>query len=105
LEKSRAELRSQGIYEQEILKQAIAGAATVRLVLATVFFLAQLVTGGGIHWGIWFLAFRAHMTTFRVKYRRLRRRHGLLMAIVYKALVLLLSTCHLYSLLPPSAVL
>ena len=105
LEKSRAELRNQDIYEQEILKQTSALAATVMLALATVFFLAQLVAGGGINWGIWALAFSAHMTAFWVKYRRLRRRHELVMAVVYTALVLLLSACHLYSLFVPPAAL
>lgn len=42
LEKSRTENKNKDIYEQEILKQANTSAVIVMMVLATIFFAAQI---------------------------------------------------------------
>ena len=105
LEKSRAENRNKDIYEQEVLKQAGTSAVIVMMVLATIFFAAQIFVGGGMNWGIWALVFSANMTTFWVKYIKLRRKHELVMAIAYMILVFAFSGCHIYSLIASSAIL
>ena len=105
LEKSRAENRNRDIYEQEILKQASAGSVIVMLVLSVVFFAAQIFVGGGTNWGVWALVFSTHMTTFWVKYWRLRRGHELVMALIYTALVALFSGGHIYHLIASSTIL
>ena len=87
LQKSRAENKNKDVYEQEVLKQAGSSAVIVMMVLATIFFAAQIFVGGGTNWGIWALVFSANMTTFWVKYIKLRRKHELLMAIAYTILV------------------
>lgn len=38
------------------------------MILAAVFFVAQIFAGGGINWGLWALVFSTNMTTFWVKY-------------------------------------
>ena len=48
---------------------------------------------------------RLFMTTFWVKYAKLRRKHELLMAILYTLLVSALSGCHLYNLITSSTIL
>ena len=105
LEKSRTENKNKDIYEQEILKQASTSAVIVMIVLATIFFAAQIFVGGGTNWGLWALAFSAHMTTFWVKYIRFRRKHELVMAIAYTILVSALSAGHIYNLIASSTIL
>ncbi len=99
LEKSRRENKNQDVYEQEVMKQANAWSAFVMVVLALVFWLAQIYSGGGINYGFWALVFASNMTNFWVKYVRLRRRHELIFAVAYTIVVLLMSFCHIYSLI------
>lgn len=99
LEKSRAENRNKDIYEKEVLKQASIGAVIVMMVLATIFFVVQIFVGGGTNWGIWALVFSANMTTFWVKYMKLRRKHELVMAIAYTIFVSACSVGHIYNLI------
>lgn len=107
LEKSRAENQNKDIYEQEVLKQASASASAViaMMVLATIFFAVQIFAGGGANWGIWALVFSANMTTFWVKYTKLRRKHELVMAIAYTILVSAFSGWHIYHLIASSVIL
>ncbi len=105
LEKSRAENRNKDIYEKEVLKQASTCAVIVMMVLATIFFVVQIFVGGGTNWGIWALVFSANMTTFWVKYIKLRRKHELVMAIVYTIFVSACSIGHIYDLIVSSTIL
>ena len=105
LEKSRAENKNKDIYEQEILKQASASAVIVMMVLAAIFFSAQIFVGGGTNWGIWALVFSANTTTFWVKYIKFRRKNELLLAIAYTVLVAAFSGLHIYNLIVSSTIL
>lgn len=105
LAKSRAENKNKDVYEQEVLKQASKGAVVVQLVLAAVFVVTQILVGEGLNWGLWALVFSANMTTFWVKYIKLRRNHELLMAVVYTILVSVMSGYHIYNLIVSSAIL
>ena len=105
LEKSRAENRNKDIYEKEVLKQASTSAVIVMMVLATIFFVVQIFVGGGTNWGIWALVFSANMTTFWVKYIKLRRKHELVMAIAYTIFVSACSIGHIYDLIVSSTIL
>ena len=105
LEKSRAENKHKDIYEPEILKQASTNAVIVMMVLATVFFSAQIFVGGGTNWGLWALVFSANMTIYWVKYAKLRRNHELAMAIVHIIVVAIFSVGHIYNLIYASTIL
>lgn len=105
LAKSRAENKNKDVYEQEVLKQASKGAVVVQLVLAAVFVVTQILVGEGLNWGLWALVFSANMTTYWVKYIKLRRNHELLMAVVYTILVSVMSGYHIYNLIVSSAIL
>ena len=105
LAKSRAENGNKDIYEQEVLKQASTSDVIVMMVLATIFFAAQIFVGGGTNWGIWALVFSANMTTFWVKYIKLRRKHKLVMAIISTITVAAFSGSHIYSLVVSSTIL
>ena len=105
LAKSRAENKDKDLYEQEILKQAAGSALIVQMILAAVFFITQLLAGKGPDWGLWALVFSVNMTTFWIKYKRLHRKHELLVAIAYTILVLILSGCCIYDLIASSGIL
>ena len=105
LAKSRVENQNRDIYEQEVLKQANNCAVIVQTILAAIFFVVQIYAGGGINWGLWALVFSASMTTFWVKYRKLHRKHELLVAIAYTILVAIMSGYYIYDLIASSGIL
>lgn len=105
LAKSRAENKNMDVYEQEVLKQASKSAVLVQMVLAAIFFVAQILAGQGRNWGLWALILSASMTINWVKYSKLHRRHELVTAIAYTVLVALMSGYHIYALFAPSAML
>lgn len=105
LEKSRAENKNKDIYEQEVLQRAGTIATLVMAVLAGVFFSVQIFVGGGTNWGFWSLVLSANMAMFWVKYIKLRRKHELVIAIVYTIVVLAMSVVHIYNLIESSTIL
>ncbi len=105
LEKSRQENRNKDVYEQEILKQASKGAVIVQLVLAAIFFVTQILAGEGINWGLWALVFSTNMTISWVKYRKLRHKRELMLAIIYTIFVSVMSGYHIYNLMVSSTIL
>lgn len=105
LQKSRTENKNQDFYEQEVLKQACTNAVIVMMVLATIFFAIQIFVGGGMNWSLYALVLSANMTVFWVKYVRLRRKHELVIAIIYTICVVILSGVHIYDLVVSSTIL
>lgn len=105
LAKSRAENKNKDVYEQEVLKQASSGAVIVQMILAAIFFVAQIFVGGGINWGLWALVFSTNMTTSWVKYIKLHRKHELVAAIAYTILVSIMSGYYIYDLIASSTIL
>lgn len=105
LEKSRAENKNRDIYEREVLKQAGTSAMVVMAALAAVFFAVQIFVGGGANLGIWAIVFSANMTTFWVKFIKLRRKHELIVAILHTVCVLTLSGLHIHDLIASSTIL
>lgn len=105
LAKSRAENKNQDIYEQEIIKQASKIAVLVQMILATVFFVAQIFAGKGINLGLWALVFSSSMVMNWMTYRKLHRRQELMIAVADTVLVSVMSGYYIYSLMVSSAVL
>ncbi|MDE6168084.1 MAG: hypothetical protein K2G28_06460 [Acetatifactor sp.] len=98
LERSRKENKNQDIYEKEVLKEGNSATVLTIFILATIFFIVQIFTGGGINYGLYALVFSGNMATFWVKWFRLRRKHELAIAALYTLFVLALSTSHIYNL-------
>ena len=99
LDKSRKENKNKDIFEQEVLKQGNSVANFVMIALATVFFVVQIFTGGGINYGIYAIVFSGSMATFWIKWFRLRQKHELVMAFLYTIIVVAFSTAHIYDLI------
>ena len=105
LVKSRAENKNKDVYEQEVLKQASKSSVVVQMILATIFFVTQILVGNGINWGLWALVFSASMTINWVKYIKLRSRQELITAIVYTVFALVMSGYYIYNLIVSSMIL
>ena len=105
LAKSRAENKNKDVYEQEVLKQASRSAVVVQMVLATIFFVTQILVGKGINWGLWALDFSTSMTINWVKYIKLRHKQELITAIVYTVFVSVMSGYYIYNLITSSITL
>ena len=105
LEKSRKKNKNKDIYEQEILKQGNVAANFVMIVLATVLFVVQIFTGGGINYGIYAIVFSGSMATFWVKWLKLRKKHELIMGFLYTIIVIAFSAAHIYNLIITSTIL
>ncbi|MCI6012198.1 MAG: hypothetical protein MRZ97_05325 [Firmicutes bacterium] len=73
--------------------------------LATVFFVIQIFTGGGMDYGLYAVVFAMPMAGFWLKYIKLRKKHELLVAICYTVGVALFSAAHIYELISASAIL
>ena len=105
LEKSRKENRNQDVYEKEVIIQGNRYACIAAAVLATVFFVIQIFTGGGMDYGIYAVLFAMPMAGFWLKYIKLRKKHELLVAICYTVGVVLFSAAHSYELISASEIL
>lgn len=75
LEKSRKENKNQDIYEKEILKEGRNIGAATAGILATVFFVIQILTGGGINYGLYAVVFSIPAAAFTVKAFRMKKKH------------------------------
>ena len=94
LEKSRKENKNQDIYEKEILKEGRNIGAATAGILATVFFVIQILTGGGIHYGLYAVVFSIPAAAFTVKAFRMKKKS---MKYLWRSFILFLFS---FSLLP-----
>lgn len=99
LSRSRAENKNKDLYGQEISKLAGSVTVTVMLIIAAVFFIVQMLAGGGLNFGLWALVFSGDAATHWVRYIKLRIKGELLAALLYTAIVLAMSGYHIYSLI------
>ncbi len=105
LAKSRAENKNKDLYGMDVSKRAGSVTVVVMMAIAGVFFIVQILTGGGLNFGMWALVFSADMTNHWVKYGKLRLKGELLAALSYTLIVAVLSGCHIYHLLASAAIL
>lgn len=105
LERSRKENKNQDIYEKEVIIQGNQYACMVAAVLATIFFVIQIFTGGGMNYGLYAVIFSMPMAGFWMKYKKIHRKHELLVAVCYTIAVLMFSVAHIYELISTSQIL
>ncbi len=105
LEKSRNENKNQDVYEKDVIIQGNRYACIAAGLLATVFLIIQIVTGGGTNYGLYAIVFTMPMAGFWFKYIKLRKRHELFAALAYTLIVLLFSAQHIDSLIAASTIL
>lgn len=89
LARSRAENRGTDAYEAQILEKAGRLSAQVGMLACCLIAAASVWVTGRVNNACWIIYFSIHATLFWVKYRSLRRRHELLLAVVSTAVGLL----------------
>lgn len=82
LAKSRAENRGGGEYEKQVLGQAGKLAAQVGLVACCIVAAVSVAVTGRVNNACWVIYFSIHATLFWTKWRHLKVRHELLLAVV-----------------------
>lgn len=105
LEKSRMENKNQDVYEKEVLKQGGNIAAIVAAILATVFFVIQILLGEGMNYGLYAIVFSIPATGFVVKAICMKRKHEIAIAAIYLLAALAFSAAHIYQLFTSSTIL
>jgi len=105
LAKSRADNKNRDIYEQEVLKNGWKISLTITGVLALIFFAMQIYVGGGANYGLWAIMFSGEMTTSWIKWIKLKKKGGLVTALMNTVVVLGFSAMHFYSLLHSSTMM
>ena len=98
LAKSRAENKSWDLYTQEIQTAATSVSSFVALFLATVFVIVQTIMGNGINVGLYAICTSAGATQFIVKAVYLKRKHDIVLTLIYAAVTLTLTGVYLYQL-------
>jgi hypothetical protein len=105
LQKSRKENKDKDIFEKEVLKEAGNAAAITAAILSALFFAIQIFAGGGMNYGFWAIVFSIQAAGFTVKAIRLKRKHEIVMAILYILITLLASVSFIYDLITSSTIL
>ncbi len=98
LEMSRKENKNQDIYEQEVIVSGNRYACIAAGIIATVFFVIQIFTGGGMNFGMYAVVFSMPMACFWFKYIKLHKKHELLVAICYSVCVVSFSAAYIVQL-------
>jgi len=102
LEKSRKENKNKDIYEKEVIIRGNKCACIAAMALATIFFIVQIVVGGGINYGLYAVIEAALMGRFWYMFFKLHRKSDLVLAILYSVLVVLLSVAQILNIVTMS---
>ncbi|MCI2047818.1 MAG: DUF6442 family protein [Faecalibacterium sp.] len=99
LEKSRSENKNKDLYENEVIKEGGNAGAIAAGILATIFFCIQIFTGGGMNYGLYAVVFSISAAGFSVKALKLKRKHEIIVAVLYWITVFAFSAAHIYNLI------
>ncbi|MDP4120277.1 MAG: DUF6442 family protein [Bacillota bacterium] len=104
LAKSRNENKDMDVYEKEVLKEAGNVGAIVAAVLCGIFFAIQIFLRKETNWGLWAIFFSIQAAVFTVKAIRMKRKHEIVVSIIYIAATLAMSAMYIYSLIVSSTI-
>lgn len=105
LERSRQELENKDLFAIEVSQQAGNYGAIVAAILATIFFVVQIVVGGGMNYGLYAVIFSIPATGYSIKAQRLRMKKDRRLAVVYVLATIFFSAIHLLELFSKSTIL
>lgn len=89
LAKSRAENQGSDEYEKQVLEKAGKLAAQVGMVVCCIIAAASVLVTERVNSACWVIYFSIYATLFWTKYRHLKRRHELTLAVISTAVGLL----------------
>ena len=99
LEQSRKENKEQDLYEQEVLLKGSSYGAITGAIIATLFFIVQILAGGGRNHGLYAVIFSIAATSFIYKAIKLKRKHEIFVASIYTLMTILASWGHILDLI------
>lgn len=105
LEKSRKENKNQDLYEKEMSQKAGNIAAIVAAVIGTIFYVIQILVGGGSNYGLYAIVFSIPATGYMVKAIQMKTKRDLVISILYILVVLFFSFIHINNLIISSTIL
>ena len=105
LQKSRNENCGQDMYEHEVMEKGAALGTISAAIVASIFFILQIVLGQGQNYGLYAIVGAILTTQFLVRSIYLKRKHEIAVAIMYLLLTLACSVAHIFNLIEASRVL
>ena len=105
LEMSRKEHEKQDPLEQEVSQKGGNRAAVVAALLATVFYVIQILVGLGENNGLYAVALSVPATGYLIRALQLKKKSDWVLAIILILLVLFFSATHVHQLITTSAIL
>lgn len=105
LKKSREENKNQDVYEKEVIVKGNRYACLIAGIIATIFFVIQIFTGGGMNYGLYAVVFSMPMAGFWYKYIKINKKNDLFLAICYTITVLLFSIIYICNLISSSTIM
>ena len=105
LKKSRKENKNRDIFESEVVKNGGNVGALTAAILATVFFVVQILVGKGMNYGLYAVVSSILAAGFVVKAVRLKRKHEIVVAVIYTVATVVFSVAHIVGLISFSSIL
>lgn len=105
LAKSRNENKDQDIFEKEVSIKAGNIAACAAAILATLFFVIQILVGGGMNYGLYAIIFSIPAAGYIVKALTMKRKPDVVLAIIWTVAAIILSVVHIAELIRSSTIL
>jgi len=105
LAKSRNENKDKDLFEREIQVKAGNIGACTAAILATVFFVTQILTGGGMNYSLYAILFSIPATGYIIKAIHMKRRREIVCAAIHTIVTLIFSFAHIYTLISASPIL
>lgn len=105
LSKSRAENKNEDLHALEVQGRAAAAGGFAALVLATIFFVVQILLGEGLVYGLYSIVFSVGAASFIVNSISFKRKKDIILSVTYTAATLLFAVLHISQLISNSSVL
>lgn len=105
LAKSRNENKNKDLFEKEASINAGNIAACTAAILAAIFCAVQIFVGGGMNHSLISIIFSIPATGYLIKSLRMKRKSGVVIAIICAVAALIFLIAHLYELITTSTIL
>jgi ABC-type multidrug transport system permease subunit len=105
LEKSRRENKNLDLYEKEVSQKAGNISAVVAAILATIFYVIQILVGLGENYGLYAVVASVPATGYLIKAIQMKQRKDIIAAIIFIIVALSFSVFHINQLITTSTIL
>lgn len=99
LSKSRKENKNKDLFAIDVQTKAASVGSTTAILLATIFFVTQILIGDGWDFGLYAIMFSVSAASYIYKAIRMKRKRDIVLSIIFTFATLILSIIHIYILL------